>query len=207
MNGIKNIIFDLGNVIIDIDFDLTYRAFAELVGKPMDEVYAEMERLEVFDRVEKGHFTDLEFVQFLREKMAIEADDKTIIDAWNALLLDVPKERTELIFKLREKYNVYVLSNTSNPHIIEVNNILERQTGVKDVKDLCDKAFYSYEMGLRKPGTEIYEVALKEQGLVAEETLFLDDRLDNLQGAEAVGIKTIHVEAPKSIMDYLGGWV
>lgn len=202
--GIKNIIFDLGAVIIEIDFDLTTQAFADLSGKTFEESNQIIKELDIYDKYEKGELTDAGFREAMREGYEIpNATDTEIDKAWSALLKELPKERVELIHQLNKRYNTFLLSNTSNIHILGVNEILKKSTGLAKINDVCQTTYLSYEMGLRKPGTAIYDEVLHQQNLKAEETLFLDDNADNIEGANQVGIHTIWVEPSKTILEYL----
>lgn len=198
---IKVIVFDLGDVVINIDFMLTYKAFAELSGITLDEALVKFDELEVFDKYEKGLFSDDEFVAFLKTNFAPSIDDEVIVDAWNAILLDIPPARIDLMKELQAKYDTYILSNTSNIHIIEVNNILSRATGVSNLKELVIKPFYSYEMGLRKPSREIYNTMIDEIGCKPEEILFVDDNEANIISANEMGINAVLVTKENSILD------
>ena len=129
--------------------------------------------------------------------------DDQIVDAWNALLLDMPKERIERIQELSKKYNLYLLSNTTNIHIIEVNNIMFKSSDVNDLKKLFIKAYYSFDMKMRKPDDEIYLTLLDDAGINAEESVFLDDTLPNIETANRLGIHGIHVQKPIDMLDYL----
>lgn len=200
--NIKNIIFDLGNVIINIDPPRTYNAFARLSGHDIEEVYRRFQEHEVFDRYEKGLLNDTQLFALFRDILNIQASDQELIDAWNAMLLDIPEHRLSMLERLREKYNLYILSNTSVIHIREVNQILKRTSGDEDLNTFFDRIFYTYDMGLRKPDPEIYKRVLAEEGLNAGETVFIDDRKDNVEGAELVGIKAIHLEVPKDVTEY-----
>ncbi len=200
---IKNIIFDLGDVIINIDFMLTLKAFQEVSGLDLDTVILKFEKLKIYDRIERGGITDQEFAQFLKYSFNLIISDEEILTRWSALLLDIPKERIDLIQKLQSKYRIFILSNTSHPHIIDVNKILYKSSGVEDLKNLCEKAYYSYDLGLRKPDREIYTYVLEDSHLKPKETLFLDDNYDNIVAAKKVGIQTIHVQKPISILEYL----
>jgi glucose-1-phosphatase len=199
---IKNIIFDLGNVIINIDFDLTYQAFEKLSSENLDLVYQKFNELKLWERYETGEMSNQTFIDTLRTELKLRASDEEIIQAWNALLLDVPIKRVELMKKLSKKYRLFILSNTSELHIIDVNRILHEQTGFKDLKDLVEHAFYSYEMGLRKPNPDIYMEVLEDCSAFAGDTLFLDDNLDNILSAQAVGMHCIHV-TDKDMCEYL----
>lgn len=201
-NSIKNIIFDLGNVIINIDFDLTYAAFEKITHKNLKQVYQDFEDQQIWERYELGDLSNDAFIQLLREALEINASDQKIIEAWNALLLDIPQNRIDKLRELRKKYRLFILSNTSDLHILDVNRILKESTGVDDLKELVEVAYYSYEMELRKPGVAIYNRVLEESNLIASETLFLDDNLDNVLGADKVGLNTIHV-TDKDMCEYL----
>jgi putative hydrolase of the HAD superfamily len=132
-----------------------------------------------------------------------DLSDEAIDTAWNSLLLDLPPERVALLQKLSESYRIFLLSNTSSIHITQVNKILEASTGIERLDHLFETVFLSYEMGLMKPDAQIYLNVLEQAGLQAEETLFLDDNLDNINGASKLGIDTIHVQKPLTILEYL----
>lgn len=187
----KNIIFDLGNVIIDIDFERTFKAFTEISENVN---WRESERIlrekKIWSRYEKGELSDSAFRAEIREELKITASDEQIDKAFCGLLMDIEPARIELIKKLATKYKIYILSNTSHIHFLEVERILERCTGLKHFSEIFDHVFLSYEMGKLKPEVDIYEEVLKQANLVASETLFLDDLLANLEGAATLGILT-----------------
>lgn len=205
---IKNIIFDLGDVIINIDVPLAARSFAELCGQEEAEVIELFKEKDLFRQFETGELDEAAFRSYVRQILKQEHwDDATINKAWNTLLLDIPPARIELLQKLRERYKLFLLSNTSPIHIAEVNLILEKASGVPRLDELFDKLFLSYEMGVMKPDPAIYQKVLEEAGLKAEETLFLDDNAANIQAASALGIHTIHVQKPNTILEYLKDYV
>jgi epoxide hydrolase-like predicted phosphatase len=201
---IKNIIFDLGDVILNIDVPLASQSFAELTGKEKHEVMEIFKENDLFRKFETGHLDEPGFRNLVRELLSSPdwTDDK-IDTAWNSLLLDLPPARVALLQQLAKKYRLFLLSNTSSIHITQVNKILEAATGIKKLDDLFEKVFLSYEMGLMKPDPQIYLDVMRQAGIVADETLFLDDNLDNIRGADSVGIQTIHVQKPVTILEYL----
>lgn len=205
MTTIKNIIFDLGDVIINIDVPLAARSFAELSSRPLEEIQELIHQNEVFKKFETGHLSAAKFRSYIRELLQQpEWSDEVIDRAWNSLLLDIPAERIERIQELAQKgYRLFLLSNTSSIHIEEVNRILHRTTGIKQLRDLFEQLFLSYDMGIMKPEHDIYHGVLTRAGLLAHESLFLDDNADNIRAAAEVGIQTIHVQKPASIIDYL----
>lgn len=201
---IKNIVFDLGDVILNIDVPIASKSFADLSGREQSEILTIFKENELFRQFETGLLDEATFRNYVREILNFpDLSDEAIDTAWNSLLLDLPPDRVELLKTLATKYRLFLLSNTSSIHITQVNKILEASTGVKKLEDLFEIVFLSYEMGLMKPDTRIYQEVLDRAGLKAEETLFLDDNADNIRGAAQLGIETIHVQKPVTILEYL----
>ena len=205
---IKNIIFDLGDVILNIDVPVTSRSFGKLSGKEEQEIVTLFKEKELFRLFETGILDEDAFRNLVRELLEYPDWTTEIIDmAWNSLLLDIPPARIELIKELKKEYRLFLLSNTSSIHIKQVNKILHAASGVEKLDDLFEKVYLSYEMGLMKPDPAIYLRVLEESGLLAEETLFLDDNADNIKAASNLGIETILVQKPVTILDYLKDYV
>lgn len=201
---IKNIIFDLGDVILNIDVPIASKSFADLSGREQNEILTIFKENELFRQFETGLMDEPTFRNYVREILNFpDLSDEAIDTAWNSLLLDLPPERVELLKKLATRYRLFLLSNTSSIHITQVNKILKASTGIERLEDLFERVFLSYEMGLMKPDTRIYQDVLDKAGLKAEETLFLDDNADNIRGAAQLGIETIHVQKPVTILEYL----
>jgi len=198
----KNIIFDLGAVIIDINVPKTVEAFAALLNREHLWVQEQLKVAGIFRRYETGEWNDAQFREQIRQVLGVPFTDEQIDNAWNALLLQIPKERIELIQWLQPRYRTFILSNTNPIHIREVNRILQRDTGVSSLDVLFERVYLSYEMGKMKPSADIYQEVLEESGLVAEETVFLDDNLDNLASAQQLGIQTVHIYEPVTILEY-----
>jgi len=201
---IRNIIFDLGDVILNIDVPIASKSFADLSGREQHEILTIFKESEIFRHFETGLMDEPTFRNYVREILNFpDLSDEAIDTAWNSLLLDLPPERVELLKKLATKYRLFLLSNTSSIHITQVNKILEASTGIEKLEDLFEIVFLSYEMGLMKPDPRIYEEVLAKAGLKAAETLFLDDNADNIRSASQLGIETIHVQKPVTILEYL----
>ena len=190
---IRNIVFDLGNVIINIDPDLTLQKFRNMGVANFDEMYSIMRQTDVFDRLDTGKITLPEFRNAIREYAKINLTDKQINDAWCAMLLDFPEENVELLQKLRaEGYKLYLLSNTNKMHIDYYTEYLKQQFGSDLLSGLFDRTFYSHEIGYRKPNREAFEYVLKSEGLKPVETLFIDDLEHNVIGARQSGMQAYH---------------
>ncbi|GLU54642.1 HAD family hydrolase [Dyadobacter frigoris] len=205
---IKNIIFDLGDVILNIDVPLASSNFGKLSGREQHEILTLFKEKELFRLFETGLVDEDAFRNLIREVLEFPDWSEEIIDtAWNSLLLDIPPSRIELIKELGKNYRLFLLSNTSSIHIKEVNKILHAASGIEKLDDLFEKVYLSYEMGKMKPDPAIYLQVLEESDLVAEETLFLDDNPDNITAASKLGIDTILVQKPVTILDYLKDYV
>lgn len=204
-SGIKNIIFDLGAVIIPIDFSLTFQSFAELSALSPAEIQSRYQSSTLFTDFEKGYIGNFQFVVGVRQLLNLSTtiSDQQIIDAWNALLLPIPAERIRRIQQLSASYRLFLLSNTNPIHITEVQAILHRNTQVAQLENIFEKVWYSYDIGLIKPHVEIYTTVLNQKQLKASETVFLDDNADNIAGAKAAGIHALLVDAEHSLLELL----
>ena len=211
----KNLIFDLGDVIIPIDLTAPIRNFAMLANLPEDEVRAIWQQHDFINHYETGLIDDEAFREHVRRVLKREAGvsntetvsadrwaDEVIDTAWNTVLLDLPVERIERIRELKPKYRLFLLSNTSPIHIRQVNKVLT-QLNQPTLEQLFERVFYSYEVRMAKPSPDIYRHVLTQAGLVAEETAFFDDNVANIRAAAGLGIQAVHVQPPLTILDYL----
>lgn len=199
---IKNIIFDMGNVIIDIDVPLTYRAFARMANLSEEEATRLFHEKAFFHQFEIGKVNEADFRNSLRQEFNSHWTDEEIDQAWCALLLEMPVERLARIGELANNYRVFLLSNTNSIHVREI--LKRAETLGYDFMSLFEKPFLSYEMGFMKPDPEFHRQSLREGGgLLPEETLFIDDNADNIAAAATVGIQTIWLNPIGSVLDKL----
>jgi glucose-1-phosphatase len=197
---IKNLIFDLGGVIIDLDVNRTYQAFAELSNSSIKEVKAKISAQSFFNDYEKGMLDDDEFRYNIRAFLNNQVTDVQIDTAWNAMLLDIPLEKYEMLLKLKSDFNVLLLSNNNSIHLKAVNEIVIKDTAQPGLSHYFHKDYYSHLMKMRKPDPEIFQQVLFENNLEAHETYFLDDNLENIQGAKSLGIQTAHITSPELVL-------
>jgi glucose-1-phosphatase len=201
--GIKNLIFDLGGVILDLSVDSTLQSFATLSGLDKERVKKIFTSSPGFDLYEKGGMNDTAFRDFIRDIYSVRASDDAIDKCWNEMLLGIPKTKLALLKRLMEKYNVYLLSNTNNIHLTYINGtMMPRITGENSLELYFHKAYYSHRMGKRKPDADIFQQVIDENNLSPGQTLFLDDNALNVEGANSLGIKTVHVTTPDLILEY-----
>jgi len=205
MNIDKNIdffVFDLGGVIIDLDTPFTLRQLGLHLNGNQKELSETFISNPIHHAYEKGEIDDATFRAEIRKVFNKEWTDQEIDDIWNAMLGKIPDYKIQLLKDLRKTHPVYMLSNTNGIHFKRVEEILLEQTGISSFNTLFDYVFLSHEMGCRKPDTIIYEKVLDQIGMSAEKGVFFDDTAPNLEGAEKVGLKTVHINHSKALMDY-----
>jgi len=190
----KAIIFDLGGVILNIDYHKTSNAFKALGVNNFDALYSQAKQNQIFNNIETGKISPDEFRTYLKRQIKIPINDYQIDTAWNAMLLDLPKPRVNLLRQLRNRYPIFLYSNTNAIHLQAFQNIIKQSYGKAGLlEDLFVKTYYSHELGMRKPNRKGFEYILHQNGLTAEKTLFIDDSAQHIEGAKSVGLKTYHL--------------
>jgi len=190
MKDIKNILFDLGGVLYHIDYNLTKKAFEKLGVNDFNTYYSQQQQNELFDNLETGKISSKEFISKMLEILP-HSSEEDIVDAWNALLIGFTKENLKLLEYLSDKYKLYLLSNTNAIHIEKINNDLQDLFGYTALNEFFIKTYLSHEIGRRKPDIETFEWLLKDAGIKAEETLFIEDSVQHIESAKKTGIKTV----------------
>jgi len=203
MKGVRNIIFDLGGVILNLDNRLTEAAFTALGVKGFREYFGHGHAASFFKEYELGRISDRVFIDSIREQTGITVDDEAIISAWNALLLDFPLERIQLLKELGKKYRIFLFSNTNALHLSALQRTYAAAFGEEARLDvLFEKAYYSHVLGMRKPDKESFEYILRENGLQGTETLFVDDAVVNVEGAEEAGLRGLYLRPGIHLLDF-----
>ncbi len=199
MAEIENIIFDFGGVIIDIDPLLTIKALEKLGFHDIERLKTEEFYQKVIYKFEKGIDTPEVFRNKLRDYLQMNLSDQQLDDAWNALLYDIPEERIRIIEEVKKNYPVYLLSNSNEIHYDLYVRDLQLRFGYREFDELFSKAYFSFDLHLAKPHVEIYEFVIHHHRMDPEKTLFIDDRMDNIEGARRAGLKTFHLQPPQTI--------
>lgn len=189
---IKNIIFDLGIVIINVDTQRAVEAFKKMGVENIDEIYSRSSHKGFFDYFETGSISSEEFRNELKKYIPNKANSHDIDTAWNAMLLDIPEETICLLKELRTKYKIYLLSNTNETHMKEIHRYLSETFDISSFDDIFHKTYYSYIEHLRKPDPKIFHRVLSENNLYPKETLFIDDTLEYINAAKKLGIICHH---------------
>ncbi len=169
--------------------------------KNFPELYGQLQQTSLFDKWETGTITRAEFISALQQAAAryTSITEEQIINAWNAMLLDFPVRRLQILQQLRLYYDLFLLSNTNEVHEEAFNDILMRSHGIPNIGVFFDKVYLSHRVGMRKPMKEIFERVLEDNGLKPEETLFIDDSPQHIEAAKEAGIQTIYLEKGMTI--------
>ena len=191
MKKIDNIIFDLGNVILNIDYQSTIKAFKKIGIKNAKILYSKSSQTKIFDQLETGKITKEEFLLEMR-KIIPQVSKSEIINAWNAIIKDLPKSRIDILKNLKDKFSIFLLSNTNSIHI----DYIFKKIGEKkydEFYNLFDKVYYSHEVKLRKPDPNIFKLVINENNLKIKNTLFIDDSIQHIISAKKLGLQTYHL--------------
>jgi putative hydrolase of the HAD superfamily len=204
MQQIKNIIFDLGGVIINLDIQQTILEFNKLSETPFESIYTQIKQHQIFDLFDKGLISESDFFEELKKIINTNKTNQELITAWNAMLLDFPLERLSLLETLKSKYRLFLLSNTNETHINAFEADLFKTSGSKNLEPFFEKVYYSCRMGMRKPDQIIFDHVLNENKLIPEETLFIDDTQQHVDGACKTGIHGRLLHKNKEVKSLLG---
>jgi putative hydrolase of the HAD superfamily len=191
--NIDTIIFDLGGVLFDIDYQLTIKAFENIGFDDFAIAYSKANQNNIFDLLETGKLSDADFYDYINQITKKNIPSDAINNAWNAMLIGMPSIKFETLAKLKSRFNLYLLSNTNNIHLPMVFEMIEQQTPGKHLDDYFIKTYYSNKIGLRKPDIESFYHVINDNGLKPQNTLFVDDSIQHIHGATAAGLNAIHI--------------
>ncbi len=197
----KAIIFDLGGVVLNLDYERTVTAFKQLGGDQFERLHKQSHQEKIFDQYETGNISSAEFRRYLKQFLPAEISDEALDDAWNAMLLDLPSERIQLLKTINKTHRIFLLSNTNEIHLSKFRTIIsDRYEDPFLLERIFERTYYSHLLGKRKPDKETFEYVLRQNYLDAESTLFVDDSAQHIEGAKSVGLNTHHLTSG-SIVD------
>ena len=195
------IIFDLGGVLFDLDYSKTADAFRLLGLENFDAIYSQAKQSGIFDAFETGHLSAYDFRNNLRKWLPENVNDEQIDKAWNAMLLGIRPDKLKLLENLKQRFPLFLLSNTNEIHLKEVFRMNENLHGFKDLSAFMQKQYYSCRLGLRKPDRKVFDFVLADLSLKPEAVFFIDDSIQHVVGARAAGIKAHHLQPTESLAD------
>jgi putative hydrolase of the HAD superfamily len=198
--NITTIVFDLGGVLYNVEYSIVEREFSALMKNDVSKntakksvTYTRQTQPEIFTQYEIGAISTEAFYAGLRRELGINADDATLEEAWNSMLLGAYPGRNALVWRLKQKYKLAMLSNTNEVHIQHV------RPECQELLALFDKLFFSFELGIRKPDAAIFHKVMQEMNCSAQEMLFIDDSYQHIEAARNLGIQTLWLQHPDSL--------
>ena len=190
---IKNIIFDLGMVLLDVNYQNTIEAFSLLGLNNPEEAFSKHRQDEFFRQYERGQISEIEFLNGLSERIG-GADTEKLRNAWCAMLGELPKGKYDLIRELRKDYRLFILSNTNQTHQDWFEKKIDDQYGWANFRDCFEFISYSHKINERKPDKEAFQYLIQRFDLDPEETLFIDDTFEHIEGARALFLRAVHYQ-------------
>ena len=198
--NIKNILFDLGGVILDINVQATLKRFYEM-GFPAELMqFPDSMTTDLYFKYGTGKINTEQFRNQIRKAAGVEMTDQAFDEAWNAMLVRFPEERVKLLKVLSKRYNLYMLSNTSALHV-KVFEHMYLETAGEPMQKVFKKLYYSHEIGWHKPDSEAWKYVIKDAAIKPQETLFLDDTIHNIKAAQELGFQAIHIHERTNLMN------
>lgn len=194
MEKIRNIVFDLGGVLFNIDYHATIEAFKKLGMNDFDSFFTQALQSQLFDRLERGEVLPEGFRHELRQLSGLLLHDDQIDQAWNAMLLDFPLHHLRLLEGAKTHYRLFLLSNTNEIHYPVFQDYMMKAIGSTGLDHFFEKTYLSHKIGMRKPELRIFEHVLNENGLAPAETLFIDDTFGHVEGARRAGIRSVWLD-------------
>jgi glucose-1-phosphatase len=188
---IRNIIFDYGGVIIDVDYNKTKLEFEKLGVNNFDEQFSQMKQSPLFDLLEKGKISEHDFREEIRKQTGMPLTDEQIDAAWNAMLDGIREEKIHFLQHLYADYNTFLLSNTNFIHLKAITKYLLRTYGRVNLDSIFNNVYYSCSLGMRKPEAAIFRKVIEANSLKPHETLFIDDSPQHVEGARNAGLKAM----------------
>ena len=193
LDGIRNIIFDLGGVLLNLAPQRTMEEFSKLGHTSLVEENPWNFRNEIFYKFERGLISIDEFHSGVKEILASGVTDEQIDFAWTAMLLDIPPVRTDIVLNLKKQFRTFLFSNTNAIHVEKIQTDFRKQHGL-EFSSLFEQDFYSNEIHVRKPEPESFLKVIELSGVQVEETLFVDDFEENIKAAQKIGLQTFWLQ-------------
>jgi FMN phosphatase YigB (HAD superfamily) len=191
------LLFDLGRVVIDINFDRVLASWAAHAGCEPAELAGRLKPDDNFKRHEKGEIGDAEFFAGLRASLGIDMSDAQFLEGWNAVFIGEIPDISALLARAAKRLPLYAFSNTNRPHVEHVS------VAYAGVLGHFREIFLSSTIGLRKPDAAAYDHVVKAIGVPANRIVFFDDLAANVEGAQARGLIAVHVKSPADVADAL----
>lgn len=197
----KNLVFDFGGVIYQIDHQKQIEAFQALGLTDFELYYSHAMQKPLFADFEKGLISEDDFRKEIKGFLKMNLSDNQVDDLWNSILVDYMPESVDLLVRLKERYRLFLLSNTNSIHYRVYINQFNKKYGY-DFNTLFQKTYWSFLTGLRKPEAEIFHFVMKNNSMKREETLFIDDSLQNVDASKKAGMPSLWLKPGRRLIDF-----
>ena len=188
------VIFDLGGVLIRLDYQRTIAAFKQLGISNFEELYTQANQQQLFDLFETGMISPQRFINELLDFLPNGTSPNQVVNAWNTMILDVPSASINVLNQVRKTHHIVLLSNTNALHVPVVRKEWRKLTD-RPMEDFFDGLYFSHELGLRKPHPDTFRTVCQREDILPEETLFIDDSFQHIEGARIAGLQTHHLQS------------
>ena len=205
LQGIDAVVFDLGNVLIDLDYPRIIREFRKVAQRNQNNIEKLVVNAKVLRAFETGQISPDRFRVEVNKLLAVRLKEDEFDEIWNSVLKSVTKERLNKVLEIGKTYKTYILSNTNIIHELAFEEMVMEATEMPSIRDFVDGVYFSHEIGMRKPDADCYHFVIDELDMYPSRMLFLDDRLDNVEAARNVGMKAVQIFQPdKQIKEIFG---
>lgn len=185
---------------MDIDPARTLNEFSEISGQPVESMLQFYREKPFFREYEAGKLSDKSFRDQIRKTLNISSSDQEIDEAWNAMLIGIPEAKMDLLKNAREKFKIFLLSNTNNIHRLKFEQFFDDLSDGEGVDSIFEKVYYSFLMDSRKPDPAVFLTVLRENSLAASETLVIDDNPENIEAAKSLSLPVLEVSMNQPII-------
>lgn len=198
MKRVKALLFDLGGVIVNLDYHKTINAFEALGVANAEILYNQFSQTEIFNDFETGCLSGKEFINLMKHQISTHSSESEIKKAWNAMILGFEEAKLEQIKRYSEKIPCYLLSNTNEIHLAYIQSLLGKMP-FKNLELLFNKCYYSHIIGKRKPHKETFEWVLNDMGYTPEDVLFIEDSPQHIEGAKTINLNTLYFTKERNL--------
>jgi len=197
---VKALLFDLGGVIVDLDYKKTASAFENIGLKNAEKAYSQFNQTNLFNDFETGHISGEEFLAEVRKKITTQVSSSEITKAWNSMILGFQQAKLKEIIKLSEKVPCYLLSNTNEIHLSYIEQLLQ-EMGFKHFLNVFKSCYFSHQIRKRKPHKETFEWVLHQMNYDAQDVLFIEDSPQHIKGAKSAKLNTFYFKKDSNLSD------
>ena len=197
---VKALLFDLGGVIVDLDYKKTANAFENIGLQNAEKAYSQFNQTDLFNLFETGHISSEEFLAELQNEIINQVSLSEITKAWNSMIIGFQHSKLEKIKKLSEQVPCYLLSNTNEIHLSYIEQLLQ-EMGFKHFLNIFESCYFSHQIGKRKPHKETFEWVLNQMNYDAQDVLFIEDSPQHIKGAKSAKLNTFYFKKDSSLSD------